>query len=145
MNNKNPVPPSLGLKRDGFFVTAFWQFMSFIMLILLIWVDEVLDLSNLWFGISPGHPHFFRGCVLTIVILAIAIITIGHTYLQQQHILKRLIIVCSNCRKMRINEDVWEHLDQYVADQSRSQVSHGLCPDCYEIAKQEVTQLERKT
>lgn len=133
---KKPHSPSF--TNDGFFMTAFWQFMSFVMMILLIWVDEVLDLSNLWFGIGPGHPNFFKGCALTIALLCIAVITIGHTYLQQKRLLKGLIIICSQCRKMRIDENVWKHLDQYVADHSKSQISHGLCPQCYEIAKQEI-------
>jgi hypothetical protein len=132
----NHPPPRF--TNDGFFMTAFWQLMSFVMMILLIWVDEVLDLSNLWFGMRPDHPNFFKGCALTIGILCIAIITIGHTYLQQKRILKGLIIICSQCRKMRIDENVWKHLDQYVADHSKSQISHGLCPQCYEMAKQEI-------
>ena len=141
MNKKSN---SISLKHDGFFMTAFWQLMAFVMMILLIWVDEVLDLSNLWFGIGPGHPNFFKGCALTIGILCIAIITIGHTYLQQKHIISRLIIICSQCRKMRIDEHVWEHLDQYVADHSKSQISHGLCPQCYEMAKQEIDGFKKK-
>ena len=141
MNKKSN---SISLKHDGFFMTAFWQLMAFVMMILLIWVDEVLDLSNLWFGIGPGHPNFFKGCALTIGILCIAIIAIGHTYIQQKHIISRLIIICSQCRKMRIDEHVWEHLDQYVADHSKSQISHGLCPQCYESAKKEIDGFTKK-
>jgi len=130
------------LKNDGFFKVAFWQLLSFVMLILIIWVDEVLDLSNLWFGIRPEHPHFYKGCVLTIGVFIIAIITVGNTYLQQKKIIKGLIIICSRCRKMRVDENVWQHLDQYVADHSMSKISHGLCPQCFEISKQEIDELE---
>jgi len=138
MNNDSSIRPTYSLKHDGFFITAFWQFMSFLMLILIIWVNEVLDLSNLWFGIRPEHPNFYKGCCLTIGVLAIAIITIGHTYLQQRRIIRGLIIICSECRKMRVDVDVWEHLEQYVSEHSRAKISHGLCPQCYEIAKKEI-------
>lgn len=126
------------LKYDGFFLIAFWEMMSFILLILLIWVNEVLDLSALWFGVRPELPSFYRGCGLTIGVITIAIITVGNTYIQQKQIIKRLIIICSRCRKMRVDEHAWEHLDQYLGDQSLARISHGLCPDCFEQAKREV-------
>ena len=133
-----PLHSSRKFKYDGFAITAFWQLMSFLLLILLIWVNEVLDLSNLWFGIHPEDPNFYKGCVLTVGVMVIAIVTVGHTYLQQKKIISGFIIICSNCRKMRMDEYVWDHLDQYVADHSMSKISHGLCPDCYELAKREV-------
>ena len=126
------------LKRDGFFMVAFWQLLSFVMMILLIWVNEVMDLSALWFGIRAENPNFFRGCALTIGVIIIAIITVGHTYLQQKRILKGLIVVCSKCRKMRVDKKAWAPLDQYLHEHALARVSHGLCPDCYERAKQEV-------
>ena len=125
---------SLFLKHDGVFTTAFWQLMSFILLIVIIWVDEVMDLSNLWFGIRPENPNFYKGCSLTIVVLCIAVITIGNTYIHQKRLIRKLLLICSNCRKVRVNENEWQHLETYVADQLQSMISHGLCPQCYEIA-----------
>lgn len=145
MNQENVTFPSSFFKHDGVFTTAFWQMMSFIMLILLIWVDEVMDLSNLWFGISFDTPHFYRAFVLTIIVLGIAIITIGHTYLNQKRMIKRLIMICSRCKKLRVNEDEWQHFEQYVADLSQSTVSHGLCPQCFKISEKEITDYFIKT
>ena len=126
------------LKQDGFFMVAFWQLLAFVMMILLVWVNEVLDLSALWFGVCPENPHFYRGCVLTIGVILVAIITVGHTYLQQKRIIRGLLIICSSCRKMRIDKKAWAHLDQYLQDYSLARISHGLCPDCFERAKKEV-------
>ena len=53
-------------KADGLMWIAFWQLMAFAMLILLIWLNEIMDLAALWFGTAPGHPDIFRGSVLTI-------------------------------------------------------------------------------
>ncbi|MEI8139602.1 MAG: hypothetical protein WCI03_07020 [bacterium] len=127
------------INQDGFFMVAFWQLMSFFMLTLLIWVNEVLDLSALWFNIRPETPNFYRGCGLTIGVMVVAIITVGHTYIQQKRIITQLIVVCSHCRKMRIDETVWAHLDQYLGEHSLARISHGLCPECYEQAKKEVS------
>lgn len=129
------------LKSDGFLTVAVWQMTAFSLLILLVWVNEVLDLSALWFEINPSNPSFYRGCVLTIGVLIIAIITIGHTYIQQKRIIKGLLVVCSTCRKIRVDEHIWEHMDKYVHDHSLALISHGLCPGCYEQAKQEIEDL----
>ena len=126
------------LKHDGFFWVAFWQLLAFVMLILLVWVNEVLDLSSLWFDVRAEHPNFYKGFALTIGITVIAIITVGHTYLQQKKIIRELIVVCSRCRKMRVNKKVWAYLDQYLQKHSLARISHGLCPDCYELTKQEI-------
>lgn len=131
------------LKADGFFTVAFWQLMSFVMLILLVWVNEILDLSALWFEINPGNPGFYRGCVLTIGVIIIAIITIGHTYIQQKRIIKGLLVVCSSCRKIRVDEDVWEHMDKYVHEHSLALISHGLCPHCFDQAKRELDDYDK--
>ena len=124
----------LFLKHDGVFTTAFWQLMSFILLIVIIWVDEVMDLSNLWFGIRPENPNFYKGCTLTILVLCIAVVTIGHTYLHQKRLIKKLLVICSVCRKLQVNEDEWLHLETYFLEKSQTLISHGLCPQCYELA-----------
>lgn len=122
------------MRKDGFFVVAFWQLMLFGMLILVIWANEMLDLSSLWFNIRSENPNFYRGCALTISTIIIAIITVGQTHLQQKRIIKGLVVVCAGCRKMRVDTEVWAHLDHYLQDNSLAKISHGLCPDCYEIA-----------
>jgi len=122
------------MKHDGFFMVAFWQLMVFVMLILVIWANEMLNLSSLWFNTSSEDPNFYRGCALTISVIIIAIVTVGQTHLQQKRIIKELVVVCSGCRKMRVDTKVWAHLDHYLQDNSLAKISHGLCPKCYQIA-----------
>jgi len=138
MNKRTLKRRSRQLKYDGFFMMAFWQLMSFVMLILLVWANEILDLSALWFDNRSENPNFYRGCALSIGVLVIALVTIGQTYIQQKRIIKGLVIVCSGCRKIRVDTKVWAHLDHYLQDNSLARISHGLCPNCYERAKQEV-------
>ena len=44
--------------------------------------------------------------------------------------LEELIPVCSNCKKIRDNEDAWMHVDKYLIEHTESKPSHGICPDC---------------
>ncbi len=130
-------------KADGLMWIAFWQMMAFCILILLIWVNETMDLASLWFGTPPGHPDVFRGCVLTIATLIVAIIATGHSYVQQKRIIKGLLTVCSHCHKVRIDEAMWERVDDYITEHSLALISHGLCPHCFEAMKEEVEAIGR--
>ncbi len=120
---------------------ALWQFLSFLMLLLIIWVNETLDLSALWFNTPPQPPSVFRGFSLSIAVILAATITAGTTYEQQKRVLSGLLTVCAQCRKIRITEEVWEGLDAYIAEHSLVVFSHGLCPECYARACQEIAAL----
>jgi len=129
-------------KKDGLFTVAFWQLMSFLLLILVVWVNEVLDVTSLWFGTPESAPNLFRGFMLTICIIGVAIVAVGHTYMQQKRIISGLLTVCSSCRKIRVDENLWEQLDEYVSEHSLAAISHGICPTCFEQISKEIEGLE---
>lgn len=117
--------------RHGFAFIAFWQFMAFLMLILLVWVNEVLDLASLLWGTSPVSPNIFRGAVLSAGVLITAVITVGHTYEQQKRVIRGCLTVCSRCKRVRLDRAAWERLEEYVARNSNLTFTHGVCPECF--------------
>ena len=123
---------SMQLERDGFAYVAFWQLMTFLALILMVWVNELWDLSHVYYGTEARPPNFFNASILTAAALLIAIVTIGHTYVQQKRIIKGLLTVCSYCHKIRLDHEMWEQMDDYLVDHSLASLSHGVCPDCFE-------------
>lgn len=127
--------------KDGLSAVAFWQLMTFLVLLLLIWLNEIIDLAGLWFGASPSPPSVFRGCVLTIGTIVVAIVTVGHTYMQQKQIISGLLIVCSSCRKIRVNAELWGQLDDYISEHSVAVISHGICPTCFDQMKKEIADM----
>lgn len=38
--------------------------------------------------------------------------------------------VCLQCRKIRIDDDYWRHVERFLIDNSEMLVSQALCPDC---------------
>lgn len=138
MNNTNA---SVKLPRDPFAYIAFWQLMTFIILILLVWINELKDGASFFFKESPHEFSVFRACILTAAVLVAAVITIGNTYLQQQRVLKSMISVCSNCHRVRLNDEVWQRLEEYIGERSLLTFSHGLCPEC---TKELMKTIERK-
>jgi len=117
----------------GFAYIAFWQFMAFIMLIALIWVNEVWNLAALIWGENLNQqPNIFRGSILTAGVLVTAIVVVGHTYEQQKRVLRGMLTVCSYCKRVRIAHEAWEKIEEYVARKSTVTFTHGVCPECFE-------------
>ena len=44
--------------------------------------------------------------------------------------LRRIIPICSFCRKVRDDDDYWLQVEHYFAKYSTIRFSHGVCPDC---------------
>jgi PAS domain-containing protein len=56
--------------------------------------------------------------------------------------LKALLPICSYCRKIRDDRGYWERLDTYIAKNTDTQFSHGMCPEC---EKKAVAEFEKFT
>ncbi len=130
--------------KDPFSYIGFWQFMTFIMLLLLIWFNEFRDIPAFLFNTPSEGINYFRGSLLSAFVLLTAIIIIGNTYLQEQRILNNLISVCSKCHKVRINEKTWEKMEDYISDHSLLSFTHGLCPHCQQEMMQSIKEFNFK-
>jgi len=51
--------------------------------------------------------------------------------------LTSLIPMCAWCRRLRSDEGYWLQVEFYLANHSRSTVSHGICPDCAALLQDE--------
>lgn len=53
------------------------------------------------------------------------------TALSDVHNLKSLLPICMYCDKIRDDDSGWRSFEDYFKQQSASNFSHGVCPDCY--------------
>jgi len=135
---KNRQATRKRLSDKPFTYVALWQFIGFTLLLCMVWVSETMDLPNLFFGIPHEDINIFRACLISAAVILCAIIVVGNTYLQQKHIISGLLLVCSSCQKIKVNEDKWKYMDEYVSEHSLAEFSHGLCPECYEKMNKEI-------
>ncbi|HVP27872.1 MAG TPA: PAS domain-containing protein [Myxococcota bacterium] len=49
--------------------------------------------------------------------------------------LSGLLPICGSCKKIRDDRGYWQRIEQFLADHSGAQFSHGLCPACAEELK----------
>jgi hypothetical protein len=45
-------------------------------------------------------------------------------------VLEGLIPICSNCKKIRDKDGVWQPMEEYIGERSKAEFTHGICPDC---------------
>ena len=46
--------------------------------------------------------------------------------------LKGIIPICSYCKKIRDDKEIWHQLESYISKNSEALFSHGVCPSCKE-------------
>ena len=50
--------------------------------------------------------------------------------LEKVKVLRGLLPICANCKKIRNDQGYWEQIEVYIMDRSDANFSHGICPDC---------------
>ena len=135
---------NIQLPRDPFAYIAFWQFLTFIILLLLIWLNELRDMQAFFFTTKPEGVNVFRGCILTAGVFFTAIVSIGNTYIEEKRVLRSLNSVCANCHRVQIRKNVWSRMEDYVSEQSLLTFTHGLCPVCMAKVMQEIEARPKK-
>jgi CRP/FNR family cyclic AMP-dependent transcriptional regulator len=46
------------------------------------------------------------------------------------HTLGSILPICASCKKIREDNDVWIAIEEYIAEHSEAEFSHGVCPGC---------------
>jgi hypothetical protein len=70
------------------------------------------------------------------IITFVLIVYLTHYAMQAQSLRKRvqrlegILPICSFCKRIRVDDNEWVILEQYITTHSEAQFSHGLCPDC---------------
>jgi len=44
--------------------------------------------------------------------------------------LSGLLPICTNCKKIRDNQDYWEQVEDYISTHSEAEFTHSICPSC---------------
>ena len=142
----SPFPPLfmffLG-KREGGLATAFFFFLSCILLI------DPFSLGI--YEYSFGASSRFLMALLVVILIAYGLESSREksenllyekhrklleekeklqTALKEIRTLSGLIPICSNCKDIRNDEGYWQKVEDYVRNHTAARFSHGICPKC---------------
>lgn len=59
--------------------------------------------------------------------------------------LEGVIKICMDCKKIRVGDTNWHPLEKFLAENSDTVLSHGLCPDCYNSRMQDIAEFSNQT
>lgn len=54
------------------------------------------------------------------------------TALAEVRTLRKILPICSYCRRVRDDENYWHSVETYISEHTSTRFSHGICPSCYE-------------
>jgi len=54
------------------------------------------------------------------------------TALETIRLMRHLVSICAQCKKVRVTEHQWEPIETYLGRQGEQRFSHGYCPECYQ-------------
>lgn len=97
-------------------------------LLCFVWVVEWFDIPALVYDAPAAPFHLARAALLTAGIPGAAVIAIGHTYEQQRGLLRKLLETCVYCHRVKLPDGLWEHVDIYSSDTTRSVCSAEPAP-----------------
>ena len=109
------------------------EILGFIGILLIVWLDEIIDIPHLIFRTSATPPNYPESLFesFLIILLAITIIILTQTILKRLKYLEGLLPICSFCKKIRSN-DLWVPIEEYISSRSEADFTHSICPKCME-------------
>jgi hypothetical protein len=73
-----------------------------------------------------------RGIAVALIGLTGCLILWTRHAQQEARVLRRFLLMCASCRRIRDEQGDWRALEQFLEQRSNLLFSHGLCPICVE-------------
>ena len=59
--------------------------------------------------------------------------------------LREILPICMYCKSIRNDQNYWQSVETYLANHTRTQLSHGICPECYKnVFKPQLDSVKRQ-
>jgi hypothetical protein len=104
---------------------------GFLLIVAIIWMDEIFDLPHLLFGAAPTPLRLGEGGLESTLTVAVGIVIVSITYRAFRRIeyLESLVVMCAWCRRVRAQEE-WVTVEAFLERQHNARTTHGICEGC---------------
>lgn len=119
------------LRTPIFRYTVALETAGFLLIIALIWLDELLDLPRLLFGVAPTPLRLGEGLMESVMTLGVGVVVVMVTLRAFRRIeyLESLVVMCAWCRRVRSGTE-WLSVEGFLERQHNLHTSHGICEGC---------------
>lgn len=120
-------------KKQLFNQIIAFEITAFLLIIVLFWLNELLDLPHRILGASVTPVNYAESILSTVLVFALGILVTSITYrlIKRIKFLEGILPVCSFCKKIRVDKH-WVDVDSYISDHSEADFTHSVCPPCAE-------------
>lgn len=109
---------------------AVWQLAAFLLLVALIWLHEIFGFPGPLPSATGASADWVGAGVLTAGVIVTGLMAVVPLYLRRRSGLNGSVMVCSYCRKVRVNHHEWEQIEDFLAAHTPATFTHGVCPHC---------------
>jgi hypothetical protein len=104
---------------------------AFLVIVAIIWLDELLDLPHLLFQAPPTPVRVQEGLLESILTMMVGTGVVSVTWRAFRRIeyLESLIVMCAWCRRVREGGE-WLTVEAFLERQHHAQTTHGICEAC---------------
>lgn len=106
-------------------------FAGFLIIIALLWIDEIFDLPYLLMGDMPTPINYKEASLESAFVLCILTLFVWISFRLERHIkyLEGLTVICANCKKIRVQNE-WIPIEEWLRQKTDISFSHGVCMQC---------------
>src|SRR5579862_4988137 len=121
-----------------------YQNVGFLAVIILCYLNELLQLPSLIFSDHPFNFLYRRPTLEMLLFLAVWLLVSNSTrrLLKQVRQLEDFLRVCSWCRRIDYKGE-WMPLEEFMEQGFDTPTTHGICPECLR-QKKEAIERERR-
>jgi hypothetical protein len=109
----------------------FLEGVGFLLIVVIIWLDEILDLPHVLFRATPTPLRMGEGMLessLT-VLVGVVVVTITYRAFRRIEYLESLVVMCAWCRRVRAGSN-WVLVEEFLERQHHAKTTHGICDGC---------------
>jgi hypothetical protein len=109
----------------------FLEGLGFLLIVVITWLDELLDLPHLLFGATPTPLRMGEGMLESSLTVLVGVVVVGITYRAFRRIeyLESLVVMCAWCRRVRAGSE-WLLVEDFLEQQHHAKTTHGICEGC---------------
>jgi hypothetical protein len=104
---------------------------GFLLIVAIIWMDELLDLPHLLLGVVATPLRLGEAWLESALTVVVGTVIVSITYRAFRRIeyLESLVVMCAWCRRVRAGQG-WLTVEQFLERQHHAQTTHGICEGC---------------
>ena len=111
--------------------TLWLESAGFLLIVAIIWMDEILDLPHLLFGATPTPLRLGEAWLESVLTATVGAVIVSITYRAFRRIeyLESLVVICAWCRRVRGDRE-WLSMEEFLERQHNAHTTHGICEGC---------------